>query len=196
MGIEKSKIKAGTMSAYADDLERAIVAQENNVLKLQGAQDGLKQAGKNIEGVIVRFRAELEDGTIQLPEDLGQLTKLVGGWLRRAHGVTIALADRNTAEGLQMEGRVQGLKGALKRARAIESEETAKAEALENPPEDTRPVGKRPEASVASQRKAEESAQTPPDAPKEAKEEERPKKATGAPKKRRRRRKKKEDTDG
>jgi hypothetical protein len=172
MGIEKSEIKAGTMTAYAADLDDLIKAAENDVQKLDGAATALKACGKNIEGVMVAFRQSMEAEDFKVPEDPAALAKLVMAWLRRAHGVTISMADQNTAQGLQVQGRIQGVSVAKKRADAIVAQEKGKAEAL-RAAEDRkvvdiatkRPVGSHPGRSQAADRKAAQAAQEAPEGP-------------------------------
>lgn len=166
MGLDKSKIKAGTLRAYLETLESQQRTFQIEIQQLDGASRAYKGAGKHIHNLSARIQQHLEADELTLPTDPVEYAKSLKLWVGRAAQITLNLADKMTADGLLAQGRLQGIEQAIAVARKAAEIEEGKALALESvdsAPEAAqdgrqRPVGMRPGQSIAAERKAAERA--------------------------------------
>jgi len=166
MGLEKSKIKAGTLRAHLETIEAQRQTSLKEITQLDGAARAYKGAAKSIGQLNVMIQNQLEAGELVMPEDPVALAKQLKLWVTRAQQMALNLADKMTADGLVAQGRMQGIEQTIGVVRKSIEIEEGKAVALESAADNpelassarTRPVGARPGPSIAAGRKAEDAA--------------------------------------
>jgi hypothetical protein len=158
VSIEKAQLKMAVAHDIGVKLDDRREAAEAELHRFEGAVGAMKQAGENIEGLIVLLQKDVDGGAFDglASEPIGEPLKLkehIVRWLRRALGVTISLREVAETNRLKCAGKLEAMEAAVKDVRGVFDEERAKAAALtsEGGP---RPAGRRPGPSIAQLRKA------------------------------------------
>lgn len=158
MGIEKSEIKAAVCTSQAAHFQEALRAEQSEALRIEGEARGYARFAKQIQGVVLGVKKDLDEGTLEVPTDAEGMAKAIMGRLRTIAGLAVHLKDEATARKMECTGRQQALSAVIRTLTTTAESESAKAAALrEEPPatpEGPRPTGRHPGPSEAGERKA------------------------------------------
>lgn len=169
MGIEKAEIKIGLAKDLGRKYAEMAKALDVTLHKIDGEQEGYKKATLSLKSIYQRVDDDLDAGRF---EGLGplEIAKVVKTAITQVGGCLDNLTEEARASKFKTQGRLDGLVKAIEVVQKVADSEQGKISALVAALEEAdlsssegstaqgpsrRPVGHRPSASIAAQRKAE-----------------------------------------